>query len=282
MEFRTVILSEGVLIHMSKRIDSSRITDLVLGKLPPEEALKVLDEVERNPEASREVELAVQMLNFARGEGAEEFASQEAAATAKVKLRRRWWDVVPGWIRAPRLVYAMAAVSVVVVLGIVTRYFVVPRDVIPDAGGEWIEWATVRFPESVDLLTAQETFRDGGNLAAYDKLTRYLRVHPDDPLRGEVRYNAALLCFDLGREEVAGILVSYDTVWISRGLGILDMVVEDTSSVALVEGARILRAMGLIAVGRGAEAEADLRIVSDLRGPHEAEARKLLQKIGSR
>lgn len=267
---------------MAHRIDRARITDLVLGKLSPEEALKVLEEVESSPEASREMELAVEVLNFARGEGQGEFARQEGVAERGAIVRDGWSGVVSNWLRPPRLVYGVAVAVTLAVAGIGTRYFLAKGVIIPEAETEWIEWATVRFSETSSLLSAQDAFQRGDPETAYDELTRYIRVHPEDPLKGEVRYNAALLCFDLGRDDLAGFPVGYDTLWISRGIGLLDELLADPTSAPLHEGAQLLRARGLIAVGRSVEAEPDLRAVSEARGRRAEEARKLLLEVRGR
>ena len=47
-----------------KQIPTSRITDLTLGHLSPEESLKVLEEIEKSEELSAEFELVVDLINF--------------------------------------------------------------------------------------------------------------------------------------------------------------------------------------------------------------------------
>ena len=42
------------------------LSDLVLGHLSPEDSLKLLDEIEKDPRASADLEFVIGLLNFAR------------------------------------------------------------------------------------------------------------------------------------------------------------------------------------------------------------------------
>jgi len=51
-----------------KRIPASKITDLILGQLSPNESLKVLEEIEKSEELPAELELVLDPINFVRGQ----------------------------------------------------------------------------------------------------------------------------------------------------------------------------------------------------------------------
>ncbi len=49
-----------------KRIPTSKLTDLALGHLSPEESLKLLEEIEKSEELSERFELIVQLVNLSQ------------------------------------------------------------------------------------------------------------------------------------------------------------------------------------------------------------------------
>ncbi len=57
-------------------IPTSKITDLALGHLSPEESLRLLEEIERSEELSEELQLIVDIINI--------FQSQKAADTHRL------------------------------------------------------------------------------------------------------------------------------------------------------------------------------------------------------
>jgi len=103
---------------MSKRIPRESISDLVLGKLSPEESLKLLGEIERDPSASEELELVTGMLRFAAVHGREVFEPMKAASKPEVSPPRGVAELLRSYLPVRKLKYPAAALIVVSVIAL--------------------------------------------------------------------------------------------------------------------------------------------------------------------
>jgi hypothetical protein len=54
---------------MPDKIDFPTLLDFALGRLTPDESIKVLDEVEKDPQLSHDLDLVIKLLEFFRKHG---------------------------------------------------------------------------------------------------------------------------------------------------------------------------------------------------------------------
>jgi len=106
---------------MKKRINRQLITDLVLGKLSPEESLRLLEEIEEDPSASEKLELVSGVLRFADVHGKEVFEVSKDTSSSGVHASRTVAERLGGYLHVGRPAYAARAlvVACVLVLGLV-------------------------------------------------------------------------------------------------------------------------------------------------------------------
>lgn len=241
-----------------------QLRDLVLGKLTPEESLRVLDEVERSPENSADLDFYVDFARFVQEEGREVFG--DVAQRVEGGWRYRLWGLGRR-LREPRVTYGVVggvAALVLMVMG-VSGLVVDPMH---DAGRvEAVAYiASVRGPVDEEIEIAQRLFEGGRRDEAIAELERYIRVHPGDDMGGYVRYLAGAMYLAGAERSTMGLFVHYDRDAVARGYAHLSVVDGTTTNARLHEEVVWLEAKALLMLGKRAEAAGVLSTIGAGRG----------------
>jgi hypothetical protein len=197
---------------MEHRVTTADLSDLALGKCTPEEAGRLLDEVERDPDASATLEAVVRLVAVAETpEGIGVFCGRRTAPES-------WWSRrVFRLVREPVAGYAVAAAAALLVVGVCWGMMRHPYAhlVRVDATDFGIR---VRGEETDALLEAQRLAGEGQLEAAVAGLERALRRGGDSAALAYMHYGAGRVCLDIAQRRSWAVAPSYDPGWVRRGL----------------------------------------------------------------
>jgi hypothetical protein len=270
---------------MARHIASSEfsLTDLALGRLPPEEALKLFEEAESTPEILEGLDLHIAIADLAVSEHNRLF---EEGNRRKVFNGYRWMSgVLRDRIRAsePTIVYAMVLLTIALSASAILIWRGLqfePQYWFASVTPPEVQFRT-RALVGRDLVPAATMYSHGRFLEGVWWLERYLREHPAGELSGYVRYSAALGCLVEARISVLGLFPRYDTALARRGVGHLTAVILDSSLVGLEDEARYYRAKGTLMLGDVVGAKRDLELVVARRGTIADPAKILLGELNN-
>jgi len=267
---------------MTKRIPRESISDLVLGKLSPEESLKLLEEIERDPSASEELELVTGMLRFAVVHGKEVFEPMEVASTPEVSPPRGVAELLRSYLRVRKLKYPVAALVVVCViaLGFVAASHLSTDEYYPLTIIESIEFdSRVRGPGQEDLDAAQHLYAEGEPDESLRLLERYVRAFPRSGVIDYVHYSAGAIYLMRSQRSFLSLFPSYDQERVRRGLAHLDSAAHISTNLRIVENSRWLRAKAFLMVRRPEDALGELEKLRSLKGSKSSQASQLISEI---
>jgi hypothetical protein len=266
---------------MNKKLNAA-ITDLVLGKLPPEEASRLLDAIARNSKLSSVLETTIELQCFSQGRGKTLYEDRIAPASSS----RRRADVYSRRERADRpwgrRVVPVTLLISFAIMCLVVRNATTIRDTLDDPGGAWISWASQRSDTNSDLVYAEMLVKTGEYQNALRVLMRHMRSHQKDALHGQVQYNAAVVTLFLAREEVFGIWLRNDPVEVRAGVMLLDSVALNQNPVALRNRAIYLRAKARLAIGDDSQAINELMGLSSVDQEYKESVEALMAKVKGR
>lgn len=259
----------------------SRLSDLVNGQLSPEEALRVLEEVERSPELSRDLDLHVELLNLASSPTGNPFSEPlERGSAVRAflgSLAGKVGSIVPGRRLAPVL---LLGACLLVGAGLLTIRLVV--------AGPYVAIAEVREPEipirvrsesDADLVAAAEYFSAREYVPAAERLERFLRMYPESESAPWVEYAAGVARLAGARKPAWIVLSCFDESQVEAGLGHLNSVIGRHDSPILRLDALWYQAKGLLMVGRVEEARRSLHDLAASGGSRGVAARDMLAEL---
>ncbi len=258
------------------------MADLVHGRLAPQDALLVLDAVERDRDLSVDLDLHVELLNLAKSDAGAEFRDLPVASQEVTEWRRgRWWEILGG-----RRVLVPAGILLGVVLAGFALISIISRAANPygdlaDLGDPTASFRT-RGGSDADLVDASTRYMDGDASEAAERFERYLRMYPSSEWVPWVEYAAGLSRLSGARRTVLGIGSWYDSGEVQRGVEHLDRILGKTAVPELMEDALWYRAKGSLMLGDAGSAEANLARVITLQGSRQPAAQKLLSDLRSR
>jgi tetratricopeptide (TPR) repeat protein len=264
---------------MAKKIPTSTIIDFAYGRLSPSESLEVLDSIERDPRASKELDLVVDLMN--------EAADPDSAVFAlPVSVRRPF---LTRWIRSfdeairnhPFLYPASAFGSLVVALSIVIGINLMSSSRLDELTGidrTAFTW-NARGTDNSDIAGAYVCFTNGEYEKSLSLLDRYLRLEPRGELAPYVHYTAGAVCLISSRRNYFSLFQTHDADRVSNALQHLSRAIDETSNRRLLEESRFLRAKGYLMLDRPARAIAELDTVRSLNGPRSEEAMQMIERI---
>jgi hypothetical protein len=263
---------------MNEKLNAA-ITDLVLGKLPPGEASRLLDAISGDARLSSVLEQTIELESFSQGSGKAIYEDRVAPRNSprrptNVSSRTALADVV--WRRR---VVPITLLLPVVIMCLVTRSAITVRDTLNEPATAWISWASQRSSANTDLVYAEMLVKAGEYENAHRVLTRHIRSHPKDVLRGQVQYNAAVLALFHARKEVLGIWVLNDSLEVRAGVEILDSVMLGHNPIAVRNRACFLRAKALVAIGDDQEALVELLRLASIDQEYKGSAEALMAKV---
>ena len=267
---------------MGKKIDRNKIVDLTLGNLSPEESLKLLEEIETDPDASHDLELANAVLNFVQVHGKEVFGPEKASTSSRAFR----WDAillkVQDVIRRKRFAYpAILALGTFVMLALlVTASHVSTGKYYQLTKIDEVEFgARLRGPGKEDFALASDYLLQGRYDESIRLLERYIRAYPGSDLLKFAHYSAGAIYLLSAHSSVVSLFPTYDRDRVTKGLNHLSLVEIGPTSIKLEEEARYLQAKGFLMLDRPDEALAELLGVVLLNGSRKEDATELISEI---
>ncbi len=260
---------------MAPNLSSSRLSDFVLGKLSPEESLRVLDDLENDPEASETVDYYASLLAYAQGEGKVIFEGRAGGGADSPGSRiGRAIRVVS---KRPWILAAAAVLVVAVAVGSLMG----KKSILWGADAKYAALSNVDFHVGMrteaddELMAAWELFRDSEYDRSVAILERMLRVSPTHPFPDQVNYSLGIVHLVAAAEGGVGSVRVFDRAHVRRGLESLRRAARLTASTRLAQEAYWLMAKGHLMVGDRESALAALEEVRERGGKREVEARRL-------
>jgi tetratricopeptide (TPR) repeat protein len=267
---------------VNRLIRSARalLSDLALGKLTPEESLRLLEEVEQDPRASVDLELRIALTELVASGDVAVFDERSVRAGGKDITRNRWW----GLLTSHRPALAPAAVILVatlLVLGsiILREWERNPYDKIARIRTSDLDLRT-REALPGDLSVASAMYAEGRFEEGARFLERYLRVNPTSPLRPFAHYAAALGYLVGARRAGLDLLPSYDTSMVHRAITHLDEAQGDVP-LMVKEDIKWYRAKAYLMLEQPQAALSELDSIVDGAGLRSGNARLMKAEVDS-
>jgi hypothetical protein len=265
--------------RMQKRVDTSLIGDFALGKLSPEESLKVLDAIENDPEASARFELITGLINVAESRGAEIF---ERGTVVGPELSRRGnlaaglWSLLAG--RKLVLVAALAGLC----LGVIVVASLVSSLTLP----KYYAYATVDGAEYVSGVRGLDEFAAAHTLIARGEtdeattiLERYMRAFPQGEHVDYAHYLAGAAYLVSAHHSILTLFPSFDHDRAFAAIRHLEAAAGHSTNPRVKEESHWLLAKAWLMLGRSDEGIVELQNVLSLDGPRKTPASTLLKEL---
>jgi hypothetical protein len=259
----------------------SRLSDLVNGHLSPEEALRVLEEAERNPEVSRDLDLQVELLNLAGST----FGNLSSGEMESGSARWTFLDSLAGRVGLLVVGRRLAPLVLVGVCLLAGAGLLIVRSV---AAGPYAAIAEIREPEipirvraesGADLVAAAEYFSVREYIPAAERLERFLRMYPESESAPWVEYAAGVARLAGARKSTWIVLTCFDELQVEAGLRHLSSVLGRNDSPVLRSDALWYQAKGFLMVGRVEEARRSLQAITAQEGTRSGAAQQMLAEL---
>ena len=268
--------------EMNKEVSPNSISDLALGKLSPEECLKILERLEEKPGASRELDVASSLLNFVAQEGKEIFEREEEKAFVRYPLLKRIVWKLEDLFGSERLAYPVAAVIVLFgfVAALVAASSLTTSEYYHLTKIETFELgARVRGPGLDDFVMASEAFSKGHYEETKRLLERFIRAFPQSEWVDYAQYSVGGAYLVASKRTFLSLFPSFDHDQVIRGLGHLQAAIQTSTNLRTIESSHWLRAKGYLMLGEAQKALAELRIIVSLKGLKSEQASRLISDI---
>lgn len=267
---------------MSDGEKESLLRDLVLGRLSPEESLRVLDEIEKDPAASSEVDFYAKLVAFCQGDGRDLFA---VAARRKENLAEKVARSIARYARglaAARPVYRFALfAAVLVTAALIGGDRILSNEYDELARVDGVEFhVNVRALAADDIDVAQRLFEGGEYQTALNVLQRHLRVNPSSPLADYVHYASGAILLVEARWKLMGVYPRFDRPMVLRAIEELTEAIQLSSNARLIEEAHWLRAKAFLMLGQVDDCRDELRGLASMGGVRGGAASALLATLG--
>jgi hypothetical protein len=245
------------------RVPRETLIKFVQGRCTPEEGLKVLEEVEANPESSRELDLFADILGAFH---ASPDLSPEEPSLPSGRHIRRLRGIVRGAAGYFPIRYSIpfAALIVIALFAIVGHFPRIGqgRTTLLETDLSMVEWAT-RGVSGGDVDAAREAAFRGDFIGARKHILRYVNIASTESERACGLITAGALCFLEAQEESRGWWHSKpDAELLRLGTGYLDEATRLQVPASVRNEAHLLLARGLYWLDRKPEAIAQLDSVA--------------------
>ncbi len=267
---------------MTRKIQKSKLIDFAMGKLTPEESLSIIEMLEKDPVASRELEVISGILNIAALEGQEAFKKVESETTSKYP---RFLDAIVDFadqLRERRIAYPLLGFSSVVlaIVGLVVasrlatgRYYELTQIERPEFE------VPVRGQEEVDFGTAQRLYSQGKFDESIHLMERYIRAFPEGDMIDYAHYSAGAMHLLSSQQSFLSLFPSFDRRKILTGMEHLQQAIVTTRNARIAEDALWLRAKGYLMLDSADEAVGELSKIERLNGMRKDSASQLIARI---
>ena len=271
--------STGVNNSMGKKIRTSTIIDFAHGRLTPAESLGLLESIEKDPRASRDLDLVVDLMNEASDPHSALFTA--SARNPKSFVGRTLQSITEGLRNHPFLypvgAFGSVAATLLLVAGI-NLFSANKLDELTGIDRTAFTW-NARGEDNSDIAGAYMCFTNGEYVNSLALLNRYLRLEPGGELTPYVHYTAGAVCLIASRETYFTLFPGHNADRISEALQHLTLAIEQSSNHRLVEESRFLRAKGYLMLHKPLEAVSELDTVRSLNGPRSEEALQMIERI---
>ena len=267
---------------METESNMSSISDLALGILSPEESLKILEEVEKNPQASMELELATDLLNFVALEGKELFERKQATVYARRSAVKSIVWKINDLLGARRFAYPLAALVVLMILigGLALTSFLTTSEYYPLTVIQRLDFESrVCGPGLQDFDMAYEAFSRGQYDETVRLLERFIRAFPESELVDYAHYSVGATYLVSSRKSFMTLFPSFEDGSVIRGLENLELAIQKSSNPRTIEDSHWIRAKGYLMLDNPERALAELLIVQSLNGLRKEQASRLILDI---
>ncbi len=259
------------------------VRDLVLGNLSPEESLRVLDMVEKDPELSHELELATSLVNVAAEDGKELFG-ESSTLKHNPFPRRRAFSRRSSAYAGDAWTYLRYTLAVLVTIGVllpVVSHFMtgpyVALSALDDSGG----MERLRTAGERELARLYDESISGNDEETIRSLERYLRRHPQSEVTGFVRLALGEQYLRSARTSMLTLFPGFDESKVNRAFFQLNQIIDSGGNDRLVEEAHWLRAKAALMLGRPDSAISDLQELLRFKGRLSHQAEQLIGDIAS-
>jgi len=254
------------------------MADLVMGNVPPDEALRMLEAIERDPVASKELDLQTDLLNLASSEGKEIFEPAPFVRPSPVP----WLDRLPFRFPPRSVLVPLGALASVAVLWFglwsISSLTRPPHDELAQIGRSDLEFRTRG--DMRDELAAVPALCSEGRFDDVIRLSeRFIRAYPASELTGFAHYSAGLGYLASARRSTLGLFPSFDPARVGKALEHLTPLAVGSTQEPMAEDALWLQAKGLLMVENPDAARAALSRLAAMNGRRAVDAQELIRRI---
>jgi ElaB/YqjD/DUF883 family membrane-anchored ribosome-binding protein len=272
----------GLSAKMKRHRKKGYVTDFALGMLSPEESLRVLEEIEHDPGASADLELATALLNVAQTDGEELFAPGDEALQAKVQRRKAFGSGIRDFVRARPLAFPVGVASALGLLLVVlltvskentSKYYALARI-------DPVEFVSrVRGFGEDEIQSASSLFSDGRWDESIKVLEWYTRAFPQSDRIDYVHYFAGSVYLLSAPRSYLTLFPSFDRDRVLRAIAHLERAARSPSSQRIREESHWLLAKAYLMLEMPTKASEELERVLSVNGQKKAEAAALIAAI---
>jgi tetratricopeptide (TPR) repeat protein len=267
---------------MKRKREEGTLSDLALGKLSPEESLRLMEELEHDPEGSEELDFHVDLINFVAEHGAEVF---DRAAIAPEACTHRPSALPKGTaavLRGRQIVFRVAALAFLcVTVGCLALVSHLTKSKYYELAivDETTYDMHVRAAQHDDVRAAQDLFVSGRYEESIRLLERFIRAYPESDLLVYIHRNVGAMYLYSAPRSILSLFPHYDRTAVLKGLGHIDASLDPSATGRQNEESYWLQAKGLLMLDRSAEAMQILERIKELNGRRGDQAEVLMKSI---
>ena len=263
---------------MSKRIPINRIVDFAAGRLSREESLALLDRIEQDEQASKDLEMVAATMDLLENEGdALSAGSLRQPDTVSFRLHSFVSSLVPKFRAHPVLsgaaAFALVLVALMIMIPPSSPYGTLASLHDFDFG------ATVRGVELENFGAAFDLYREGKYGESIKLFERYIRAFPQSKLLGYAHYSAGAAYLRWAEWRVSSFFIGFDEERVQSGMEHLHEVVRASSNDRLLEDARWLLAKGYLMLSHAELATDELQLIVQMGGSRRDEAAEMIRAL---
>lgn len=263
---------------MKKKPNSTSLIDFAMGKLSAEESLRVIEELERDPAASAELDDVMDIVNFSAIHGEEVFGGEDATVVTQSPIEKVVYKVRE-FLQPKRFAYPVAALVFFLVALVATSSLVTDR-YYPLTHIERLDFESrVRGPGVEDFAKAYEAFGEGHYDESIRLLERFIRAYPKSELVDYAHYSAGAIYLVSSKRTFISLFPSFDLDRLNRGMEHLELAIRKSSNPRTVENSHWLQAKGYLMSAQPERAIAELQVIASLNGLKRDEAKRLMSEI---
>ena len=263
---------------MNEKIPIDRIVDFAAGRLSREESLALLEQIERDPQASQDLDLIASMMEVVDKDGKELFGgARETVPSVFSRVRSAITSILPKLRSHPVLsgaaAFAAAFGALMLLIPASSPYGTVASLHDFDFG------ATVRGVEVEEFNVGFDLYREGKYEETIRLFERYIRAFPNSRMVAYAHYAAGAAYLRWSEFRFFSFFIGFDKSRVRHGLEHLREVAQSSSNGRLLEDAHWLLAKGELMLSNLQAANDELRIVVRMNGSRRDEAADMIETL---